>query len=71
MRVRGRRRWSGVERGFVLSDHADWDGLLTTVAATGARRVLTMHGHADVLARHLREQGLDAHVLGLPAANTT
>lgn len=66
MRVRGRRRWKGVDRGFVLSDHADWRGLLDTIAATGARRVLTTHGYADVLARYLREQGLDAHALELP-----
>lgn len=63
MRVRGRRRWKGVDRGFVISDHADWDGLLDTIAATGARRVLTTHGYADVLARHLREQGLPAEAL--------
>jgi putative mRNA 3-end processing factor len=67
MRVRGRRRWKGVDRGFVLSDHADWPGLLATIAATGARRVLTMHGYADVLARHLREQGMDAAALEVPS----
>jgi len=70
MRVRGRRRWKGVDRGFVLSDHADWDGLLGTIAATGARQVLAMHGYADVLARHLREQGLDAAPLQTPARPT-
>jgi putative mRNA 3-end processing factor len=67
MRVRGRRRWKGVDRGFVISDHADWHGILQTIAATGARRVLPMHGYADVLARHLREQGLDAVPLQVPA----
>jgi putative mRNA 3-end processing factor len=67
MRVRGRRRWKGVDRGFVLSDHADWPGLLTTIAATGARRVLTTHGYADVLARYLREQRMDAEALEPPA----
>ncbi len=66
MRVRGRRRWRGVDRGFVISDHADWPALLDTIAATGARRVVTTHGYADVLARHLREQGLDAASLELP-----
>jgi putative mRNA 3-end processing factor len=70
MRVRGRRRWKGVDRGFVLSDHADWDGLLGTIAATGARQVLAMHGYADVLARHLREEGLDAAPLQMPATPT-
>lgn len=66
MRVRGRRRWRGVDRGFVISDHADWPALLDTIAATGARRILTTHGYADVLARHLRDLGLDAASLPLP-----
>lgn len=70
MRVRGRRRWRGVDRGFVISDHADWPALLETTAATGARRVVTTHGYADVLARHLREQGLEAAPLELPAAGS-
>ncbi|MGI8673077.1 MAG: ligase-associated DNA damage response exonuclease [Luteitalea sp.] len=63
MRVRGARRWKGVGRGFVLSDHADWPGLLETIAATGARRVLATHGYADVLARVCADHGLDAGVL--------
>jgi putative mRNA 3-end processing factor len=60
MRVRGRRRWQGIERGFVISDHADWPGLLETIQATGARRVLATHGYSDTLARYLCEQGLEA-----------
>ena len=60
MRVRGRRRWRGFDRGFVISDHADWPGLLETIRATGARRVLATHGYSDTLARYLREQGLEA-----------
>jgi putative mRNA 3-end processing factor len=63
MRVRGARRRRAVDRGFVLSDHADWPGLLTAVKATGATRVLATHGFAAVFARHLREQGLDADVI--------
>jgi putative mRNA 3-end processing factor len=63
MRVRGARRWKGVDRGFVLSDHADWPALLDTVDATGARRVLATHGYADVLARTCAERGLDAGVI--------
>jgi len=51
--VRHRR---GQGRGFVLSDHADWDGLLQTVRQSGARRVLVTHGQSDVLARYLREE---------------
>lgn len=59
MRVRGVRRQRGYDRGFVLSDHADWPALLTTVDESGAGRVLTTHGHADPLARHLRTLGLE------------
>jgi putative mRNA 3-end processing factor len=63
MRVRGARRWKGVDRGFVLSDHVDWPALLDTIAATGATRVLATHGYADVLARTCAERGLDAGVI--------
>lgn len=60
MRLRGIRRRRGYDRGFVISDHADWPDLLRTITATGARRVLCTHGYTGVLARYLREQGLDA-----------
>ena len=59
MRVRGPRRRRGVDRGFVLSDHADWPGLLETIRATGATRVGVTHGYTSVLARYLKEQGLE------------
>jgi putative mRNA 3-end processing factor len=60
MLVRGARRRRGVDRGLVLSDHADWPGLLQAIAATGAPRVIVTHGSIDVMVRWLREQGLDA-----------
>ena len=63
MRVRGVRRQRAYDRGFVLSDHADWPALLATIAETGAERVLATHGHAEPLARYLREQGIDAGVI--------
>jgi putative mRNA 3-end processing factor len=63
MRVRGVRRQRAFDRGFVLSDHADWPGLLQTITESGASRVLATHGHAEPLARHLRERGLDAGVI--------
>ncbi len=63
MLMRGRRRWRGVDRGFVLSDHADWPELLATIADTGARRVLTTHGFAEPLARYLRETGIEASAI--------
>ena len=63
MRVRGVRRQRAFDRGFVLSDHADWPAILDTVRDTGAARVLATHGHAEPLARFLREQGLEAGVI--------
>ena len=60
MQVRGNRRRGGYDRGFVLSDHADWPGLMGAIAATGAQRVIVTHGSVPVMVRHLREQGLEA-----------
>ncbi|HYE06331.1 MAG TPA: DNA ligase-associated DEXH box helicase, partial [Planctomycetota bacterium] len=60
MQVRGAKRWRNLDRGFVLSDHADWDGLNAAVAATGASRVLVTHGQVPTYVRWLQERGLDA-----------
>jgi putative mRNA 3-end processing factor len=63
MRLRGTRRRRAVDRGFVLSDHADWPGLLDAVRETGAEQVWVTHGYAAVVARWLTEQGLDARAV--------
>ncbi|MEO1171207.1 MAG: ligase-associated DNA damage response exonuclease [Myxococcota bacterium] len=63
MRLRGSRRRRGYDRGFVLSDHADWPALVETVRATGAQRVLATHGYTDAIVRFLRESGIDANAL--------
>ncbi len=63
MQVRGNRRRRGLDRGFALSDHADWPGLLAAIEATGAERVLATHGSAAALSRFLSERGLDARTL--------
>ncbi len=60
MRLRGARRRRGVDRGFVFSDHADWPGLLSAIAATGAQRVIVTHGDEGTLVRYLGELGLQA-----------
>lgn len=60
MRIRGARRRRNLDRGFVLSDHVDWPGLLETIRATGASRVGLMHGYTAPVTRWLREQGVDA-----------
>ncbi|MCB0078241.1 MAG: ligase-associated DNA damage response exonuclease [Anaerolineales bacterium] len=67
MLVRGQRRRRSVDRGFVLSDHVDWEGLMLSVAATGAERVLVTHGNVPVVARYLREaRGIEAYGLATP-----
>jgi putative mRNA 3-end processing factor len=60
MLIRGTRRRRAVDRGFALSDHADWPGLLSAIEATGAQRVYVTHGHVAVMVRWLTEQGHDA-----------
>ena len=60
MQLRGTRRRRGVDRGFVMSDHADWPGLQKAIAATEAQRIFVTHGQVNVMVRWLREQGLDA-----------
>jgi putative mRNA 3-end processing factor len=60
MRLRGTRRRRGVDRGFVLSDHADWPGLQYAICASGAQRVIVTHGQIEPMVRWLTEQGLDA-----------
>jgi putative mRNA 3-end processing factor len=63
MLLRGARRRQGVDRGFVLSDHADWPGLQRAIAATGATRVIVTHGYEAVMVRWLQQQGLQAQGL--------
>jgi putative mRNA 3-end processing factor len=63
MQIRGTRRRRAVDRGFILSDHADWPGLLAAIRATEAERIWLTHGYSAVLARWLREQGLDAQAV--------
>ncbi len=60
MLLRGARRRRGLDRGFVLSDHADWPGLHAAIGATGAERVIVTHGQVPVMVRWLCENGLDA-----------
>ncbi|MBE0452563.1 ligase-associated DNA damage response exonuclease [Roseovarius autotrophicus] len=63
MRLRGVRRRRAADRGFVISDHADWAGLNRAIAATGAGTVHVTHGYTEVFARWLASQGYDARVL--------
>ncbi|MBO0591630.1 ligase-associated DNA damage response exonuclease [Cellulophaga sp. E16_2] len=60
MTFRGARRRRAIDKGFVLSDHCDWDGLLESINATGAEKVICTHGYSDIFSKYLREQGYDA-----------
>lgn len=57
MRIRGNRRRRSLDRGFVFSDHSDWDGLVETIGATGAEKIALTHGYAAEMARWLNEKG--------------
>jgi putative mRNA 3-end processing factor len=63
MRLRGVRRRRSADRGFVVSDHADWPGLNAAIEATGAERIFVTHGYTAAFTRWLRGRGYDAHVV--------
>ena len=63
MHIRGNRRWKGVDAGFAVSDHADWDGLLEAVKATEAEKVYVTHGSQAVFSKYLNEIGIEAQEL--------
>ncbi|GAA4106917.1 ligase-associated DNA damage response exonuclease [Aquimarina addita] len=60
MTFRGARRRRAIDKGFVLSDHCDWYGLLAAIEATGAEKIISTHGYTDIFSKYLREQGYDA-----------
>jgi putative mRNA 3-end processing factor len=63
MRIRGARRRRSLDRGFVLSDHADWAGLNSAIAATGAESVWVTHGYRAPLVQWLHEKGYNAQAV--------
>ena len=65
MRVRARARQRGVELPLVVSDHADWDGLTGTIAATGASEIWVTHGQEDALVHWSATRGLKARPLAI------
>lgn len=66
MQIRGARRRRALDRGFVLSDHADWPGLLWAIKSCGAEQVYVTHGYVEPLVRWLNETGLDARSFETP-----
>jgi putative mRNA 3-end processing factor len=65
MRVRARARQQGVALPLVISDHADWDGLIATIAATGAGEIWVTHGQEDALVHWCATRGLKARPLDI------
>ncbi len=63
MALRGVRRRRAVDRGFVMSDHADWDGLNTAIKETGAERIFVTHGYTAIFRKYLEEAGYDAAIV--------
>ncbi len=63
MNLRGARRRRAADRGFVLSDHADWDGLNWAIKETGAEHIYVTHGYVEIFSQWLSQQGYDAQVV--------
>ncbi|MCE0503769.1 ligase-associated DNA damage response exonuclease [Roseivivax sp. GX 12232] len=63
MALRGVRRRRAMDRGFVVSDHADWEGLHEAIRETGAEKLYVTHGYTEIFARWLNASGWDAEVL--------
>jgi putative mRNA 3-end processing factor len=63
MQLRGIRRRRAGDRGFVISDHADWSGLLSAIRATTAENIYVTHGYTDIFTRYLRENGWRTEVV--------
>ena len=62
MAFRGARSRRATDKGFVLSDHCDWQGLLQSIKESEATRVICTHGYTDIFSRYLREIGYDASI---------
>lgn len=63
MALRGIRRRRAGDRGFVISDHADWSGLLWAIRETGAENIYVTHGYTDIFTRYLNDNGWNAQVV--------
>lgn len=63
MQLRGARRRRAADRGFVLSDHADWEGLNNAIAATEAEKIFVTHGYTEIFSKWLNEQGYEAGIV--------
>ncbi len=63
MQLRSMRKNRSVDRGFVLSDHCDWDGLNETILATGAEQVYVTHGSTKIFSKWLNGKGINTKIV--------
>jgi len=56
MSIRALKKRSGFDKGFIISDHADWNGLIKTIKESKAKRVFLNHGDGESLANFLRDK---------------
>ena len=63
MAIKRTRRRFASERGFVLSDHADWDGLNSAIKASGAENIYVTHGYTEIFSQWLNEEGYNAQIV--------
>ena len=65
MRVRQRARQKNVELPLILSDHADWDELTTTLLEISPKEVWVTHGREDALVHWCMTRQIRARALAL------
>ena len=53
MLIRALKNRSGYDKGFAISDHADWNGLIKTIKNSQAKKVFLDHGDGESLAKYL------------------
>ena len=63
MQIRKNRKRNSFDRGFTISDHADWEGLIQAVKESQAENILIIHGYSSQLSQWLCENGYNARVL--------
>lgn len=63
MAIRGIKRRRAADKGFVISDHADWNGLNLAIKETEAEKIFVTHGYTDSFSKWLQFKGLNASVV--------
>lgn len=61
MSLRAAKRKKVIDKGFVLSDHADWNQLKYAISATGAKKVYITSGYSSALSRWMEGIGIETH----------